>query len=223
MIQLIDVKKSYILPKITIEVLKGINLEVAEKEFVAIMGPSGSGKSTLLNIIGCLDRPSSGKYMFTEIDIKEKTDNELAELRNEKIGFVFQTFNLLPRLLAWKNVELPLIYRGVPAGERRERSLDMLDKVGILHRAEHKPTELSGGEQQRAAIARALINRPALILADEPTGNLDSRAGSEIIDIFRHLNKDGVTIVLVTHEMDIASKAHRMITIRDGVCHSGCY
>lgn len=222
MIRLTDVRKSYDLPKIEIEVLKGINLEVAEQEFVAIMGPSGSGKSTLLNIIGCLDRPSSGKYLFTGIDVNTKTDNDLAEIRNEKIGFVFQTFNLLPRLPAWKNVEMPLIYRGVSLQKRKERAMGMLESVGLLARAEHRPNELSGGEQQRVAIARALINRPAVVLADEPTGNLDSRAGGEIMEIFGRLNDAGVTIVLVTHEMGIAEKAHRMITIKDGVCQSGC-
>lgn len=223
MIQLIDVRKSYVLPGIFVDILKGIDLEIAEKEFVAIMGPSGSGKSTLLNIVGCLDRPSGGRYLFTGIDVNTKTDNDLAEIRNEKIGFVFQTFNLLPRLPAWKNVEMPLIYKGVAQKDRKERSMGMLEKVGLLHRAEHKPSELSGGEQQRVAIARALINRPAVVLADEPTGNLDSRAGAEIMDIFSRLNQDGVTIVLVTHEMDIAARAHRMITIKDGVCHSGAY
>lgn len=223
MIQLLDVRKFYILPKITVDVLKGINLEVAEKAFVAIMGPSGSGKSTLLNIIGCLDRPSSGRYMFMGIDVSNKTDNELAELRNRKMGFVFQNFNLLPRLSAWKNVEMPLIYSGVNSVERRVRAMDMLERVGLLERAEHKPSELSGGEQQRVAIARALINRPAVILADEPTGNLDSRVGVEIIEIFKKLNEDGVTVVLVTHESDIAARAHKIITIKDGVCFSGYY
>jgi putative ABC transport system ATP-binding protein len=220
---MIDVRKTNNLPKITNDVLKGINLEVAEKDFVAIMGPSGSGKSTLLNITGCLDRPTSGIYLFTGIDIGDKTDNELAELRNNKIGFVFQNYNLLPRLSAWKNVEIPLIYSGVAPKERRQRAMEMLEKVGLLERAEHKPSELSGGEQQRVAIARALINRPAVILADEPTGNLDSRIGIEIIELFGRLNEEGVSIVLVTHENNIAAKAHKVITIKDGVCSSGCY
>ncbi len=223
MIQLLGLKKTYFLPKVTIEVLKGIDLEVAEREFVAIMGPSGSGKSTLLNIIGCLDRPSEGKYLFMGMDINSKTDNELAEIRNRKIGFVFQSFNLLPRLSAWKNVEMPLIYRGIKQRDRREKAYEMLKRVGLSERAEHKPSELSGGEQQRVAIARALINNPAVILADEPTGNLDSRAGKEIMEIFRMLNEEGVTIIMVTHEMDIASTAKRVITIKDGVCYSGCY
>lgn len=223
MIQLRDVTKMYVLPRVRIDVLKGINLEIAGKEFVAIMGPSGSGKSTLLNIIGCLDRPTSGRYLFMGIDVGEKNDNELADLRNRKIGFVFQSFNLLPRLNAWKNVEVPLIYRGVPARERKELAFAMLGRVGLAERALHRPNELSGGEQQRVAIARALVNSPTVVLADEPTGNLDSRAGAEIMEIFRGLNNEGVTIIVVTHELEVAGKTQRTITIRDGVCHSGCY
>jgi len=223
-IALRDIKKSYILPKVTIEVLKGIDMEVAEKELVAVMGPSGSGKSTLLNIIGCLDRPTSGTYLLLGVDVSRKTDNELAEIRNRKLGFVFQSFNLLPRFPAWKNVELPLLYSGVVAKERKQKAMDILDKVGLSHRADHYPNELSGGEQQRVAIARALINSPAIILADEPTGNLDSRSGKEIIEIFKRLNREeGVTIVLVTHEREISEQAGRVITIKDGVCYSGCY
>lgn len=223
MIALKDIKKSYFLPKVTVEVLKGINLDVDEKEFVAVMGPSGSGKSTLLHIIGCLDRPTSGTYLLRDIDVSNKTDNELAEIRNRQLGFVFQSFNLLPRFTAWKNVELPLLYSGVNAGERKRKALEILDRVGLARRAEHYPNELSGGEQQRVAIARALINNPPIILADEPTGNLDSRSGREIIEIFKGLNVDGVTVVLVTHEKDIADQAKRIITIKDGVCQSGCY
>lgn len=223
MIVLKDVKKSYILPKVTIEVLKGIDMEVAEKEMVAVMGPSGSGKSTLLHIIGCLDRPTTGAYILLGVDVSRKTDNELAEIRNRKLGFVFQSFNLLPRFPAWKNVELPLLYSGVSVSERKQRAMEILEKVGLSHRAGHYPNELSGGEQQRVAIARALINNPAIILADEPTGNLDSRSGKEIIDIFKRLNNEGVTIVLVTHEKEIAEQAGRTITIKDGICHSGCY
>lgn len=223
MIVLRDIRKSYILPKVTIEVLKGIDMEIAEKELVALMGPSGSGKSTLLNIIGCLDRPTSGTYLLLDVDVSQKTDNELAEIRNRKIGFVFQSFNLLPRFPAWKNVEMPLLYGGVSAGERKQRAMEILAKVGLSDRAEHYPNELSGGEQQRVAIARALINNPAIILADEPTGNLDSHSGNEIIEIFKGLNKEGVTILIVTHEKEIAEQAGKIITIKDGVCYSGCY
>lgn len=223
MISLRNIKRSYVLPKVTVDVLRGIDMEVAEKDFVAIMGPSGSGKSTLLHIIGCLDRPTSGQYLLLDVDVSRKTDNELAEIRNRKIGFVFQSFNLLPRLTAWKNVEVPLIYGGVEPNIRKKKAFEMLEKLGLSHRAEHYPSELSGGEQQRVAIARALINDPAIILADEPTGNLDSRSGKEIIETFKGLNKEGVTIVVVTHEKDIAEEAGKIITIRDGVCQSGCY
>lgn len=223
LIELRGIKKSYLLPKITIDVLKGIDLAVKKGEFVAIMGPSGSGKSTLLNIMGCLDRPSSGIYLLEGVDVSEKSDNELAEIRNRKIGFVFQNFNLLPRFSAWKNVELPLLYSGLPAKERRERAIEFLEKVGLQERAEHNPSELSGGEQQRLAIARSLVNNPIIILADEPTGNLDSRSGAEIVEIFKSLNKEGTTILLVTHEKEIADQANRVITIRDGVCISGYY
>ncbi|MFZ3122099.1 MAG: ABC transporter ATP-binding protein [Thermodesulfovibrionales bacterium] len=223
MIVLKDIRKSYVLPKVTVDVLRGIDMEVAEKDFVAIMGPSGSGKSTLLHIIGCLDRPTSGQYLLLDVDVSRKTDNELAEIRNRKIGFVFQSFNLLPKLIAWKNVELPLLYGGVEPDTRKKKAFEMLEKFGLSHRAEHYPSELSGGEQQRVAIARALINDPAIILADEPTGNLDSRSGKEIIEAFKGLNKEGVTIVVVTHEKDIADEAGKIITIRDGVCQSGCY
>lgn len=218
-----NIRKSYVLPKVTVEVLRGIDMEVAEKDFVAVMGPSGSGKSTLLHIIGCLDRPTSGQYLLLDVDVSRKTDNELAEIRNRKIGFVFQSFNLLPKLIAWKNVELPLLYGGVEPNTRKKKAFEMLEKLGLSHRAEHYPSELSGGEQQRVAIARALINGPAIILADEPTGNLDSRSGKEIIETFKNLNKEGVTIVVVTHEKDIAEQAGKIITIRDGVCQSGCY
>lgn len=218
-----NIRKSYVLPKVTVDVLRGIDMEVAEKDFVAVMGPSGSGKSTLLHIIGCLDRPTSGQYLLLDVDVSRKTDNELAEIRNRKIGFVFQSFNLLPKLIAWKNVELPLLYGGVEPDTRKKKAFEMLEKLGLSHRAEHYPSELSGGEQQRVAIARALINDPAIILADEPTGNLDSRSGKEIIETFKSLNNEGVTIVVVTHEKDIAEEAGKIITIRDGVCQSGCY
>ena len=207
----------------SLEVLKGIDLDVENGNFVAIMGPSGSGKSTLLNIIGCLDRQTSGTYHFEDIDIAGRTDNELAEIRNKKIGFVFQTFNLLPRFSAFKNVEIPMLYSNIPHAERKERAMEVLTRVGISHRINHKPSELSSGEQQKVAIARAFIMNPSVILADEPTGNLDSRSGSEIIKIFKELNKDGATIILVTHEMSIAKEAERIITIKDGVCLNGCY
>ncbi|MCP5004215.1 MAG: ABC transporter ATP-binding protein [Planctomycetes bacterium] len=221
-IRLDRIKKSYKLPTITVHVLRGIDLEVKKGEFIAIMGASGSGKSTLLNIIGCLDRPSEGSYFLEGMDINKKTKNELADIRNRKIGFVFQTFNLLPRIPAWKNVILPLMYADVPLQERKEKALEMLDKVGLTHRELHKPSELSGGEQQRVAIARALMNRPEIILADEPTGNLDSKAGNEIIELFKRLHEEGVTIVLVTHDSEIAQEAGRIVTIGDGECISGC-
>lgn len=223
MIVLKQIRRTYMLPKISIEVLKGIDLEVQQGDFVAIMGPSGSGKSTLLHILGCLDRPTTGQYLLEGVDVSTKTDNELADVRNKNIGFVFQSFNLLPRFSAWKNVELPLLYSGVDAKSRRQRAMEILQKIGLAERADHNPSELSGGEQQRAAIARALINNPKILLADEPTGNLDSRSGREIMDIFDRLNREGVTIILVTHEKDIAEHAKRIITIKDGVCFSGCY
>jgi ABC-type lipoprotein export system ATPase subunit len=222
MIVLKDIRRSYELTKITVDVLKGIDLEVQNGDFIAIMGPSGSGKSTLLNIIGCLDRPTSGQYLLNGIDVSTKDDNELAEIRNRSIGFVFQSFNLLPRFPAWKNVELPLLYSGVEPGIRKEKAVGMLERMGLGERAEHKPNELSGGEQQRVAIARALINDPVIILADEPTGNLDSKVGREIMGIFTGLNHEGTTIILVTHETDIAAFAKRTITMRDGVCFNGC-
>ena len=223
MIRLEGVKRSYTLPRITVEVLRGIDLEVKKGDFLAVMGPSGSGKSTLLHILGCLDRPTSGRYLLDGVDVSTKSDNELAEIRNKNIGFVFQSFNLLPRFSASKNVELPLLYGGMDPGRRKARATEMLGRIGLGERAGHKPSELSGGEQQRVAIARALVNNPAILLADEPTGNLDSRSGNEIMDIFGGLNKEGVTIILVTHEKDIAARAKRTITIKDGLCSSGCY
>lgn len=222
MIVLKDIYRSYQLSTITVEVLKGINLEAEQGDFIAIMGPSGSGKSTLLNILGCLDRPTSGRYLLDNVDVSTKNDNELAEIRNRSIGFVFQSFNLLPRFPAWKNVELPLLYGGIEPAVRRQKAIEMLGRMGLGDRSDHKPNELSGGEQQRVAIARALINSPVIILADEPTGNLDSKVGREIMEIFTELNHGGVTIILVTHEMEIAGFAKRTITMRDGVCYSGC-
>jgi putative ABC transport system ATP-binding protein len=216
-IQLIDVKKSYFLPKITIDVLRGVSLEVETGDLVAIIGPSGSGKSTLLNLIGCLDRPTSGQYLLEGIDVSEKTDDELASIRNAKLGFVFQSFNLLPKLPAWKNVAVPLLYSGVNVAERKERAMEMLSRVGLEGRAEHAPSELSGGEQQRVAIARALVNNPTIILADEPTGNLDTKSGKEIMEIFSRLNDEGATIVMVTHELTLTKAASRIVTMRDGL------
>jgi len=221
LIKLVDVKKSYFLPKITVEVLKGITLEVQKGELVAIVGPSGSGKSTLLHILGCLDRPTSGKYLLEGIDVGGQSDDELARIRNSKIGFVFQSFNLLPKLPAWKNVAVPLLYAGVPADERKDRAMAMLEGVGLGHRANHGPSELSGGEQQRVAIARALVNDPSIILADEPTGNLDSKSGREIMEIFKKINGEGNTVVMVTHEQSLTEAARRIVTIRDGLCCDG--
>jgi putative ABC transport system ATP-binding protein len=216
MIELSDITKTYRMGEVDLTVLDGVCLSIKQGEFVAVMGPSGSGKSTLMNIIGCLDRPTSGVYRFEEREISTMNDDELASVRNVKIGFVFQTFNLLPRLSALKNVEVPLIYSGVPARGRRERAIPLLEKVGLADRLHHKPTELSGGQQQRVAIARALINNPPLLLADEPTGNLDSRSGEEILHILTELNGQGVTIILVTHDQGVGSLCKRMINLKDG-------
>jgi len=216
-IRLEAVTKGYRMGRLEVPALQGGTLSVAEHEFVAIMGPSGSGKSTLMNIIGCLDRLTDGRYVLNGTDVSRMSDNELAEVRNREIGFVFQTFNLLPRMTALRNVELPLIYNGVAKRERRERAMEALRSVGLENRALHRPNELSGGQRQRVAIARALINTPSIILADEPTGNLDSRTGDEIMATFQHLNERGVTIILVTHEHDIAQCALRTIAIRDGL------
>ncbi|MCD6506924.1 ABC transporter ATP-binding protein [Candidatus Poribacteria bacterium] len=217
MIVMEDIHKIYLMGEVEVPALRGVSLEVKAGEFVAIMGPSGSGKSTLMNIIGCLDVPTSGRYWLEGVEVSGLNDNQLAEIRNRKIGFVFQTFNLIPRENVIHNVELPMIYSDVPEKERIERAREMLETVGLAHRAKHRPAELSGGERQRVAIARALVNNPSIILADEPTGNLDSRTGAEIMGIFRRLNENGITIVLVTHEREIASYAHRIIHLRDGV------
>jgi len=199
-----------------VHALRGVDLEIRKGEYVAIMGPSGSGKSTLMNLIGCLDSPSSGRYWLAGRLVSELDDDELAYIRNKEIGFVFQTFNLLPRATALHNVELPLIYNGTPAEERVERAKKALDRVDLTPRMNHKPNELSGGQRQRVAIARALVNNPSIVLADEPTGNLDSKTGEEIMNLFENLHGQGNTIILVTHEMDIAQHAHRVIFIRDG-------
>ena len=211
-----SIVKIYYLGKLEVPALVGVNLRLDEHEFVAIMGPSGSGKSTLMNIIGCLDRLTTGRYVLDGVDVSQMADNELAEVRNRKIGFVFQTFNLLPRMTSLRNVELPLIYNAISKRERRDRAMEALKSVGLENRALHRPNELSGGQRQRVAIARALVNRPAILLADEPTGNLDSRTGNEIMATFQSLNEQGVTIILVTHEADIAACARRIVAIRDG-------
>jgi putative ABC transport system ATP-binding protein len=221
MIEVADLKKTYTLGEsIDVPALRGINLNIAKNEYLAIMGPSGSGKSTLMNIIGCLDVPSSGKYILNSHDVSQMSDDELAEIRNRQIGFVFQTFNLLPRANSLHNVELPLIYSGIPRGVRRNLAREALEKVGLADRMQHKPNELSGGQRQRVAIARALVNNPAIILADEPTGNLDSNTGEEIMEIFEQLHKAGNTIVLITHEEYIAKHSQRVIKLLDGLIQS---
>jgi putative ABC transport system ATP-binding protein len=215
MIELENITKVYRLGKVAVNALRGVSLTIGEGEMLAIIGASGSGKSTLLNIIGLLDRPTSGRYLFNGADTSQLNDNQLAELRNKKYGFVFQDFNLLPRTTALANVELPLIYRG-GVSRRRERAQEALAQVGLSGRASHKPNEMSGGEQQRVAIARALVNDPWLILADEPTGNLDTKSGADIMAIFHKLHQSGKTIVLITHEADIAAQAQRTVRIQDG-------
>ena len=216
MIELKDISKNYRMGELDICALDRISLSVRKGELIAIMGPSGSGKSTLMNVLGCLDRPTNGTYTFESREISTMTDDELAHVRNAKIGFVFQSFNLLPRFTALKNVEMPLIYSGVPAKQRTELAIPIMEQVGLRDRMEHKPTELSGGQQQRVAIARALVNNPPLLLADEPTGNLDSRSGAEILNILVDLNMQGVTIMIVTHDHDVASRCKRIINLKDG-------
>lgn len=219
-IHLEEIRKSYYMGKQELEVLKGISLDIFRNEYVALMGPSGSGKSTLMNIIGCLDTPTSGKYILNNHDVSEMKDNDLAEIRNNEIGFVFQQFNLLPRLTAMENVALPLVYAGIGKKIRNERAMHVLDLVSLTDRSHHKPNELSGGQCQRVAIARALVNNPSLILADEPTGNLDTKTSYEIMGILDKIYKEGNTIVVVTHEEDIANHARRVIRLRDGAVES---
>lgn len=219
-IRLEDIQKSYFMGNQAIPVLKGISLDIFKNEYVALMGPSGSGKSTLMNILGCLDSPTGGKYILNNKDVSKMPDDDLAEVRNTEIGFVFQQFNLLPRLSAAENVALPLIYAGVSKKERIERAMEALKKVGLEDRSHHKSNELSGGQIQRVAIARALVNNPSLLLADEPTGNLDSKTSVEVMEIFGKIREAGNTVVLVTHEEDIASYAHRIVRLRDGLIES---
>lgn len=219
-IQIRDLKRHYKMGDNIVKALDGVSFDINRNEYVAIMGPSGSGKSTLMNTIGCLDTPSSGSYILNRKEVAKMTDDDLAEIRNKEIGFVFQTFNLLPRTSCLANVELPLIYAGIKASERKEKAMDTLDKVGLADRWHHKPNELSGGQRQRVAIARALVNDPSILLADEPTGNLDSKTGDEIMLLFESLHALGNTIILVTHEQEIADHARRILRLRDGLIES---
>lgn len=219
-IKLEEIQKSYFMGKHELQVLKGITLDILRNEYVALMGPSGSGKSTLMNILGCLDSPTSGKYILNGHDVSTMPDNELAGIRNKEIGFVFQQFNLLPRLSALENVALPLVYAGIPKKIRNEMAEEVLRKVDLADRSHHKPNEMSGGQCQRVAIARALVNNPSIILADEPTGNLDTKTSYEIMNIFSKIHSDGNTVVLVTHEEDISKYAKRVIRLRDGLIES---
>ncbi len=219
-IKVTDIAKIFTIGTETINALRGVNLDIFKNEYVALMGPSGSGKSTLMNIIGCLDTPTKGEYTLNSTAVSKMSDNELAEVRNKEIGFVFQTFNLLPRSTALENVALPLIYAGLSKSKRNEKALKTLTDVGLKDRVDHKPNELSGGQRQRVAIARALVNNPSIILADEPTGNLDSKTSIEIMSLFHEIYQKGNTIILVTHEEDIAQYAHRIVRLRDGVIES---
>ncbi len=219
-IHLEKIEKSYFIGRQALPVLKGISLDIFKNEYVALMGPSGSGKSTLMNILGCLDSPTEGRYILNGKDVSTMPDDDLADVRNIEIGFVFQQFNLLPRLTAAENVALPLVYAGIPRKQRMERAMHVLEQVSLTDRSHHKPNELSGGQCQRVAIARALVNNPSLILADEPTGNLDTKTSIEIMDIFGAIQSGGNTVVLVTHEEDIANYAHRVVRLRDGVIES---
>jgi len=217
LISLEQINKTYVLGEQTVHALKGVDLQIKQGEYLALMGPSGSGKSTLMNIIGCLDSPTSGKYWLNGKEVSQMSDSDLSEVRNTEIGFVFQTFNLLNRLTAIENVALPLVYAGVPVSERIQRAQLVLEKVGLKDRMKHKPNELSGGQRQRVAVARALINNPSLLLADEPTGNLDTKTSHEIMALFNEIHESGNTIVLVTHEEDIANHARNIVRMRDGI------
>ncbi|ALU26362.1 ABC transporter ATP-binding protein [Myroides odoratimimus] len=219
-IQVKDIKRDFKLGSETVYVLKGVNLEIAKGDYVALMGPSGSGKSTLMNILGCLDTPTSGSYYLDGKDVSALKDDQLAEIRNKHIGFVFQTFNLLPRTTALDNVALPMVYAGNSKAERNARAKEVLDQVGLSDRIDHHPNQLSGGQRQRVAVARALVNKPAIILADEPTGNLDTKTSVEIMSLFDEIHANGNTVILVTHEEDIAAHAYRIIRLRDGVIES---
>ncbi len=214
LIELKDITKVYRMGKVEVNALNGVSLTIEKGEMVSIIGASGSGKSTLLNVLGCLDRPTSGRYLLDGVDVSRLNDNKLADLRSKKFGFVFQDFNLLRRATALANVELPLIYSGM--GNKRQRAMDALERVGLKTRVNHKPTELSGGEQQRVAIARALVNSPTIIFADEPTGNLDTASNAEILSIFHRLHGDGITLIIITHELEIAAQAQRIIRLKDG-------
>lgn len=219
-IKIRNIIRDFQLGQETVHVLKNIDLDIEKGEYVAIMGPSGSGKSTLMNLIGCLDTPTSGTYILNGNDVSQMSDNELAEIRNKEIGFVFQTFNLLPRTTALDNVALPMVYAGVSKKDRTERAIEVLNDVGLSDRMDHRPNQLSGGQRQRVAVGRALINKPSIILADEPTGNLDSKTGMEIMTLFENIHKAGNTIIVVTHEEEIASHAQRIIRLRDGMIES---
>lgn len=219
-IKIADIKRDFALGSEVVYVLKGVNLEIRKGEYVALMGPSGSGKSTLMNILGCLDTPTSGHYTLNGKDVSEMNEKSLAEIRNKEIGFVFQTFNLLPRTTALDNVALPMIYAGKSKSERNKRAAQVLEQVGLADRMDHHPNQLSGGQRQRVAVARALVNHPSIILADEPTGNLDSKTSVEIMTLFDEIHAKGNTVILVTHEEDIAAHAHRIIRLRDGVVES---